>query len=88
MVEAIIDAVANRAIGEQVGETMTHRVERVGFAAHIEVAFMLPGEAGARQIFRRRRRADGALSSGSYSAVNRANASRICVLRSAGKAAA
>ena len=59
MVEAIVDAIADRAIGEQARETVTHRVEHVGFAAHIEIAVVLAGETGARQILRRRRRADG-----------------------------
>jgi hypothetical protein len=58
MIEAIVDAVADRAVGEDAGEAMAHRVEDGSLAAHIEIAFMLSGEAGVGQVFRRRRRAD------------------------------
>jgi len=53
MVEAIVDAVMDGAIGEQGGEAALAGVEQVLFAANVEVGILLAGEAGRGQILGR-----------------------------------
>ena len=55
MIEALVDAVGNRAIGEDRGKAAPAGFEQILRAAHIEKAFMLAGKTRGRQIFRRRR---------------------------------
>ncbi|KAF0134379.1 MAG: Uncharacterized protein FD148_906 [Methylocystaceae bacterium] len=57
VIESIVDAIADGAVGEEARKAMADRVENGGGAAHIEIGVMLSGETRARQIFRRRRRA-------------------------------
>ncbi len=57
VIEAIVDAIADGAVGEQAREAMTDGVENRRGAAHVEIGVMLAGETRARQIFGRRRRA-------------------------------
>ena len=57
MVEAVVDAVDDRAIGEERGEAAPAGFEQLGFAAHVEKALMLTGEARGRQVFGGRRAA-------------------------------
>ena len=55
VVEALVEAVGDRAIGEDRGKAAPAGLEQVLGAAHIEEAFVLAGKACGRQIFRRRR---------------------------------
>jgi hypothetical protein len=57
VVEAVVDAVDDGAIGEQGGEAAAARLEQVTGAADVQVALVLAGEAGGGQILRRRRAA-------------------------------
>ena len=59
MIEAVVDAVGNRAIREQRGEAAPARIHEIARPANIEVAVVLPGEARIRQIFGGGRAAHG-----------------------------
>ena len=50
MIEAVVDAVDDAAVGEQRGEATAARLEQVVRAADVQVALVLAGEAGGRQI--------------------------------------
>ena len=52
MVEAVVDAIDDRAVGEDRGEAAPAGLEQIVFAAHVEKALVLPGEARRRQILR------------------------------------
>ena len=55
VVETLVEAIGNRAIGENRGKAAPAGFEQVLRATHIEEAFVLAGKACGRQIFRRRR---------------------------------
>ena len=57
MVEAVVDAVDDGAVGEDRGEAAPARLEQIVFAAHIEKALMLSGKTRGRQVFGGRRAA-------------------------------
>ncbi len=57
MIEAIVDPIRNRAIGEDRGEAPPARFEQTVGAADVEKAFVLAGKARSRQILRRGRTA-------------------------------
>ena len=59
VIEAVVDAVGNRAIGENGGKAAPAGLEQILRAAHIEEAFMLARKTRGRQIFRRRRTPHG-----------------------------
>ena len=50
VVEALVDAVGDGAVGEQRGEAAPDRVEQHGLAADVQEGLVLAGEAGGRQI--------------------------------------
>ncbi len=50
VVEALVAAVADRAVGEQRGLTAPHGIDQHLLAAHVEVGVVLAGEAGGRQV--------------------------------------
>ena len=52
MIEAVVDAVDDAAIGEQRGEAAAAGLEQIVVAADVKVALMLAGEAGGGQVFR------------------------------------
>ena len=54
VVKTLVEAVGNRAIGEDRGKAAPAGFEQVLRAAHIEEAFVLAGKTCGRQIFRRR----------------------------------
>ncbi len=58
VVEAVVDAVLHRAIGEQTGEAAATGLDECGLAADVEETLVLTREARLRQIFRRRRAAN------------------------------
>ena len=51
MVKLLIDPIGDGAIGEQGGETAFARVQQCEVPLHIQVALLLPGKTGVRQIF-------------------------------------
>ena len=53
MIEAIVDAVGNRAIGEDGRKATSAGFEQILRPAHVEIAFMLARKARGRQILRR-----------------------------------
>ena len=57
MVEAVVDAIDDGAVGEQRGEAAPAGLEHVVGAADVQKAFMLTGEAGGRQVLGGRRAA-------------------------------
>ena len=59
VIEAVVDAIGNRAIGEDRGEAAPAGFEQIVRAPHVEEAFMLARETRGRQIFRRRRTSHG-----------------------------
>jgi len=58
VVEAVVDAVDDSAIGEDRGNAASTCVDHLGFAMHVQKAVVLTGEAGGRQVFGSRRAAD------------------------------
>ena len=50
VVEAVVDALDDGAVGKDRGEAAAAGLEQVGLAAHIQKALVLAGEAGGRQI--------------------------------------
>jgi len=48
VVEAIVDAIDDGAVGEQRREAQPARFEDVISATDVQVTFVLPGEAGSR----------------------------------------
>ena len=58
MVEALVDPVADRPVGEEAGEAAADGVEQLRLACNVQVALVLPREARGRQILRRRGAAD------------------------------
>ena len=64
LVEAHVEAVADRARGEERGEGAADGVDHRGLAADVEERLLLAGEARARQVFGGRRRADGDIGHG------------------------
>ena len=50
VVEALVDAVGDGAVGEQRGVAAPHRVEQHRLAADVQEGLVLAGEAGGRQI--------------------------------------
>ena len=50
MVEPLVDAVVNRAVGEETGETTTARLEQTFGSLDVEIGVLLTGEARLRQI--------------------------------------
>jgi hypothetical protein len=54
VIESLVDAVRDRPILEQGGKTALARIEQRVPALHVQVGFLLTGEAGIRQVFRRR----------------------------------
>ena len=52
MIKALVDAVGNRAIGEDRGKAASAGFEQIVRAAHIEKAVVLAGKARGRQILR------------------------------------
>ena len=58
MVEALVDAVVDGAVGEQARETTLARVEQALGALDVEERVLLPGEAGRRKVLGRRRAPD------------------------------
>ncbi len=59
MVEAVVEAIDDGAVGEDRRKAAAARVDHLVFAVHIQKALMLPGEAGGRQILGGRRTAHG-----------------------------
>ena len=59
MIEAVVDAIGDRAVGEDRGEAAAAGLEQCIRAAHVEKAFVLAGEARRRQVLRGRRAAHG-----------------------------
>ena len=59
MVKAVVDAIDDGAVGEDRGEAAPAGLDHIVFAAHVEKALVLPGEAGGRQIFGGGRTAHG-----------------------------
>jgi hypothetical protein len=51
MLEALMHAVGDGAVVVERGEYRVHRVEHRVFTANVEIAFLLAGERGIRQIF-------------------------------------
>ncbi len=64
MIKAVVDAIGDRAVGEDRRKAPAARFEQRIGAAHIEEAFVLAGKTGIGQVFRRRRAAhrDGNLA--------------------------
>ena len=83
VIEAVVDAVGNRAIGENGGKAAPAGFEQVLRAAHIEEAFMLAGKARGRQIFGGRRTSHGDGDAGPDSCSSCRYASTICSRRGA-----
>ncbi|MBP1092614.1 hypothetical protein JOE50_003144 [Bradyrhizobium japonicum] len=54
MIEAVVDAIRDRAIGENGSKAAPASFEQILGPAHIEKAFVLAGKARRRQILRRR----------------------------------
>ena len=54
MVEALVDPVGDRPVGEQRGLAAAHGIEQHRRPAHVEVGLVLAGEARGRQVLRRR----------------------------------
>jgi hypothetical protein len=59
VIEAVVDAIGDRAVGEDRGEAAAASVEQCIRTAHVEKTFMLPGEARRRQVLSGRRAAHG-----------------------------
>ena len=59
VVEALVDAIGDRAIVEQRCEDLMQRLDHVVEAADIEEGLLLPGKRSVRQVLRRGRRSDG-----------------------------
>ncbi len=59
VIEAVVDAVGNRAIGKNGGKATPRGLEQIFGAAHVEEALMLARKARGRQIFCRRRTSHG-----------------------------
>ena len=59
VIEALIDAVRDGAIGEQGGKAALAGIEQRGMALDVEVGLLLPGKAGIWQILGRSTAADG-----------------------------
>ena len=59
VVEAVMHAVDDRAIGEQRGVAALHGVEQHGLAVDVEKRLLLAGEAGVGQVFGRGAAAHG-----------------------------
>ena len=59
VIEALVDAVGNRAIGENGGKAASAGLKQILRAAHMKKAFMLPRKTRGRQIFCRRRTPHG-----------------------------
>ena len=57
VVEAVVDAIDDGAVGEDRGEAAPARLDYIGLAAHVQETLMLPGETGGRQILGSRRAA-------------------------------
>ena len=57
VVEAVVDPIGDRAVGENRGEAAAAGLEQCIRATHVEKAFVLAGEARRRQVLRRRRAA-------------------------------
>ena len=59
MVEAVVDAIDDAAVGEQRGEAESAGLEQILRATDVQIALVLAGEAGGRQVLGRRRTAHG-----------------------------
>ena len=59
MIETVVDAIDDRAIGEEGGEALPARLEHIVGAADVEIALVLAGEAGRRQVLGGGRTANG-----------------------------
>ena len=59
VVEALVDSVVNRAIGEQAGKATAAGVEQALFALDVEIRILLAGEARRRQVLGGRRTPHG-----------------------------
>ena len=59
VIEAVVDPIGDRAVGEDRGEAAAAGLEQCIGAAHVEEAFVLAGEARRGQILRRRGAAHG-----------------------------
>ena len=57
MIEAVVDAIDDRPVGEERGEALAAGLEDVVVAADVEIALVLTGEARRRQILGGRRTA-------------------------------
>ena len=57
VVEAVVDAIDDGAVGEDRGKAAPAGLEQIALAAHIQKALMLAGKAGGRQVFGGRRAA-------------------------------
>jgi hypothetical protein len=55
MVEALVDSVVDRTIGEQAREAASARIQQYLLPAHVEVGLVLSREAGGRQVLGGRR---------------------------------
>ena len=59
MVEAVVDAIDDGAVGEDRGEAAPAGFDQFGLAADVEIALVLTGKARRRQILGGRRAAHG-----------------------------
>lgn len=57
MIEAFVDTVVNRPIGEETGETTTAGIEELILASYVEIGLLLSGETRGWCILRRGRAA-------------------------------
>jgi len=59
VIEAVVDPVDDRPVGEERGKAASARLEQVLLAADVQIALVLTRKACSRQVFRRRRAAYG-----------------------------
>ena len=55
VIEAVVDAIADTAVGEQAREAALTGIDERLATGHVQVGLVLAGEAGRRQVFRRSR---------------------------------
>jgi hypothetical protein len=53
VIEALVDAVGDRAVGEERGKRTAAVLQQRGVALHVQIGLLLAGEARIRQILRR-----------------------------------
>ena len=76
VVEAVVDAIDDGAVGEDRGKAAPAGLEHVGLAAHIQKALVLAGEARGRQVLGGRRAAHRDRDAGAAFLLERAIGSR------------